>query len=74
MNYIEISVEEFRKIITGKQTYRKCPACDKEGKEYWDESGMSVLPYPHPDWGDNYNEGPCQECDGVGYIPNAEED
>lgn len=68
---ITISIKDFRDIITGKQTYRKCPSCDKNGLEYWDEEGVSVLPCPHPSWGNNYCSGPCEECNGVGYIPNA---
>lgn len=67
---IELSIGELRDIITGKQTYRKCSACDKSGLEYWDENGMSVQSSPHPSWGDSYESGPCEECDGVGYIPN----
>jgi hypothetical protein len=72
-NFIEIEIEFLRDIITGKQTYRKCLACDKNGREYWDETGTSVLPYPHPDWKDNYECGPCDNCDGIGYVPNPSE-
>ena len=68
--YIELETEVLREIILGKRTYRKCPACDNNGVEYWDESGESVLPYPHPDWGSHYNTGPCENCDGLGYLPN----
>jgi hypothetical protein len=68
---IVISVETFRNAITGKTTYRKCPCCDKYGKEYWDENGCSPLPFPHPSWGENYESGNCQECDGVAYVENA---
>jgi hypothetical protein len=68
--FIEIETETLRNIITGKQTYRKCPACDRSGREYWDEQGVAVLPCPHPDWGENYGSGPCESCDGLGYILN----
>ena len=66
---MEIEIQQLRDIITGKRHYRKCPRCDNDGKEYWDETGTSVLPYPHPDWGDNYDSGPCENCDGLGFIP-----
>lgn len=65
-NYI--TSERLRDIITGKIKYKKCPCCDNEGYEYWDENGVSVLPYPHPDWGNNYERGACQNCCGVGYV------
>jgi hypothetical protein len=68
---IIISTKRFREIITGKIKYRKCLACDNEGREFWEETGCSVLPYPHPDWGDNYESGPCDVCEGVGYVENA---
>ena len=68
--YFELDTEELRNIITGKTSFRKCPCCNKEGLEYWEETGVSVLPYPHPDWGDNYESGPCDECDGLGYVQN----
>ena len=68
---INIEVEYLRDIITGKQTFRKCPACDKDGREYWDENGNGANSYPHPDWGVDYDSGPCRNCDGLAYIPNA---
>jgi hypothetical protein len=73
MSYIEISIEDLRAIITGKVIYRKCPCCDNSGTEFWDETGSSVMPYPHPDWGKNYNSGPCLTCDGLGYVQVVED-
>lgn len=64
------SLEELRQIICGEISFRKCPACDKNGLEYWDENGNGVSSFPHPDWGDNYQCGPCESCDGLGYIEN----
>ena len=68
---IIISNQELRGIITGRITYRKCPACDKNGLEYWDENGRGVSPVPNPAWGENYCEGACEECGGLAYIQNA---
>ena len=65
-----IETEYLRRVILGQMTFKKCPACDNSGREYWDESGISVLPYPHKDWGDNYDSGPCSNCGGLGYIEN----
>ena len=67
-----IDTDDLRKIITGETKYRKCLKCDNNGQEYWDETGVSVLPYPHPDWGNNFESGECDTCDGVGFveIPN----
>lgn len=70
MSEIYVTSEELRDIILGKITYRKCPCCDSNGTEYWDIDGEVVLPYAHPDWED-YNQGECENCDGVGYIQNA---
>lgn len=69
MNEITINTDYLRDIILGHVQFRKCPACDNAGREYWDETGTAVLPYPHPDWGDNYESGPCEYCNGLGYIP-----
>lgn len=35
---------------------------------FWDENGQSVLSYPHPDWGENYDSGECDNCDGLGFV------
>lgn len=59
-----------RDIILGKTIYRKCLSCDNNGREYWDENGISVLPYPHSDWGENYNMGKCENCGGLAFISN----
>ena len=45
--------------------------CDSDGKEYWDEDGNGVGPTIRPEWGEEYNEGDCQNCDGLGFVPNA---
>jgi hypothetical protein len=71
MNHFELSRDEFRAIILGKITYRKCPCCDSEGLEYWDENGNGTGPCPRPEWGDNYESGLCDNCDGLGFIPNV---
>lgn len=68
---MEIEIQKFRDIIIGKQIYRKCLCCDNNGRVYWDETGISVLPYTHPEWGDNYDSGPCDTCEGIGFVPSA---
>ena len=68
MGYIELTTEEYRNIILGKRKFEKCLCCDNSGYEYWDEDGVSVLPYPHKDWGDRYSRGPCENCNGIGYV------
>ena len=68
---IDVEKEWLRKVISGKITFKKCLCCDNNGREYWDENGVSVLPYPHPDWGEDYCDGPCQNCDGIGFVENA---
>ena len=71
------SNEELRDIILGRVTYRKCPACDANGQQYWDgESGMGVGPFPpagiNPD---DIASGDCQDgCNGLGYIVNQQYD
>jgi hypothetical protein len=62
------SNQELRQIIFGKTIFRKCPACDGDGQEYWDENGCPSLPYPLPEWGNNYVCGDCEQCDGLGYT------
>ncbi len=70
---ILITTEKLRRIALGKIVFKKCPCCDNNGRQYWEETGTSVLPYPHPNWGDDYESGPCDNCEGVGYIMiNAE--
>ncbi len=70
-NYFELSRDELREIILGKIHYRKCPNCDNNGREYWDENGEGVSPFPREEWGDNYNEGACENCDGLGYVQST---
>lgn len=66
MNINEFTNDELRRIIFGKDVFRKCPACDNKGKEYWSEDG-NPRPSPLIEWGDNYEQGDCNGCDGLGY-------
>ena len=66
--YITIEKEDFRKILLGKVSVRKCPYCDNDGMEYADEDGRNASPYIHADWGENYVSEPCQNCSGLGCI------
>jgi len=68
MNHFELTKHDFRNIILGKTTYRKCPLCDNDGMEYWDENGMSPSPFPRPEWGEDYNSGECENCNGLGFV------
>jgi hypothetical protein len=67
MNIHEFNNHELRRIIFGKDIFRKCPACDNVGQEYWDENGCPPRPSPLPEWGDNYEKADCEECRGLGY-------
>ncbi len=67
---IYISTKDLREIILGKITYRKCPNCDQNGNEHWDDDGRTVLPAPLPGWKEY---GSCQNCNGLGYIQNTSE-
>jgi hypothetical protein len=55
-------------MILGKDQYKKCPNCDLEGTEYWDENGQGVSPYPRPEWGEKYDSGDCENCGGLAYV------
>ena len=72
--YSQLTSEELRRIILGKTVYRKCPNCDENGIEYWDENGENVGPAPKEEWTDNYEQGECANCDGVGYVIAYEKD
>lgn len=63
----EFTAEELRDIIFGRTVFRKCPSCDNDGLEYWDEQGISVRPSPLPEWGEDYVSGDCENCGGLGY-------
>ncbi len=72
MNYFELTKEQFRNIILGKTTYRKCPLCNNDGIQYWDNvDGGDIQSYRKPEWGEEYNSGECENCDGLGFIENA---
>lgn len=72
MNYFELTKEEFLNIILGKTTYKKCPLCDKNGMQYWDNvDGGDIQSFPKPEWGDDYNEGYCSNCNGLGFVPST---
>ena len=66
----DLTNSELRDIILGKTTYKKCPGCDQNGREYWEETGTVVLPYPLATW-ISHDSGLCQSCDGLGYIQNS---
>lgn len=74
---IHLQNEELRDIILGRVTYRKCPACDTNGQQYWNaENGLGVGPFPpagiNPD---DIASGDCQDgCNGLGYIVNQQYD
>lgn len=72
MNYFELTKQEFVDIILGKTTYRKCPLCDQNGIQYWDNvDGGDIQSYRKPEWGDEYNAGCCENCEGLGFIPST---
>ena len=68
MNEFTFTKEALLNIILGKVHYRKCPCCDSDGRQYWDGNGMGVGPCPRPEWGEDYGEGLCDNCGGLGYI------
>lgn len=68
MNEFTFDKEDLLDIILGKVQYRKCPCCDSNGLQFWDEDGMGLGPYPRQEWGEDYGQGPCDNCDGLGYI------
>lgn len=65
------SIKEMRDAITGKTQYRKCPNCDNNGKIYWDENGEGVCAFPRTEWGNNYESGTCDCCEGLGFVKIA---
>ncbi len=68
---ITLDIEELRDILLGKMVYKKCLCCDKDGMEYWNEDGEEVGPSPRKEWGDNYCEGSCENCNGLGFVPGV---
>lgn len=71
--YMEVEKDWMRDLIRGKIIFRKCPDCDKDGRQYWDENGENCQPSPKEEWGENYGEGPCETCDGLGYLESLQE-
>lgn len=69
-----LSTEELRNIILGKTVFKKCPCCDKNGTEYWDEDGNNAGPAPRPEWGNDFCTGTCENCDGVAYVVTVNND
>jgi hypothetical protein len=72
---MELNRQEIRAICLGKFSARKCPACDNDGREYYDgRTGLGAGPMP-PDGipEDDIASEPCANCDGVGYILKFEE-
>lgn len=66
--YRTITKQELCDIIKGKIRFSKCLCCNNDGMVFWDENGQSVLSYPYPDWGENYDSGECDNCDGLGFV------
>jgi hypothetical protein len=63
-----IATSRLREIILGKVTFRLCPNCDK-GRIYVSEEGVAK-PEPQPEWNGEWYSENCDNCDGLGYIPN----
>jgi len=64
-----LDLEETRDLILGKLKYRKCPYCDNTGREYWDgDTGLGVSPSPIGIDPDKLAQGPCDNCEGLGFI------
>lgn len=68
---MDVETKWLRDVILGKITFRKCPCCDNNGREYWDENGDGVSPFPRPEWNGNFDSGECENCGGLGFIENA---
>lgn len=66
-----LDAEELRDILLGKMVYKKCPCCDKEGLEYWNEDGEDVSPAPKAEWGEDYCSGTCENCNGLAFVPGV---
>ena len=64
-----LELEDVRKLALGKIQWKKCPCCDLNGQQYWDNStgeGLSPSPsYIEPEKLDHQN---CENCLGVGFI------
>lgn len=68
--YYELSKEELRDVIFGRIQYRKCPACDNDGVEWYNgKTGDAARPFPDPSWGKWTESQECPECDGLGFVP-----
>ena len=64
-----LDTEEVRDLILGELKYRKCPNCDNNGLEYWDnETGLGVSSSPVGIPKENIECGACDNCNGLGYI------
>ena len=72
MNYFQLSKQELADIILGKTIYRKCPLCDQNGLQYWDDQeGIDIQACPKSEWGEEYNSGECENCNGLGFMPST---
>ena len=65
-NYFDVEKAWLRDVILGKIKFKKCMKCDADGKEWWSEEG--VLLHPSQANPEKDNSGPCEVCDGLGYV------
>lgn len=70
-----LEIEELRAIIEGRRSYRKCPACQGRGFEWYcatqgvvfeDQRGESEDYYEAIS--DNVEKDGCETCSGLGYV------
>ena len=60
-------VDNLRAIITGKMKFSKCPFCNEKGRVF-SVDDENYYPEPKPEWGCNYVDDYCDNCDGLGYV------
>ena len=64
-----LELEDLRKLALGKLQWKKCPCCDLNGQQYWDNStGEGLSPGPSHIDPVNLDQQNCENCFGVGYI------
>lgn len=71
-----LSREQMLDHVFGRVKVRKCPACDNDGRVYFDGgTGLGVGPYPPPGIpAEDVGVEPCDECNGLGYLITYNDD
>jgi len=67
-NQYGIGFDDLFELVRGKITWKKCPVCDANGRQYWDgKTGEGVCSSPSGIDPEFLESDGCENCNGLGF-------